>query len=191
MAPGPKPSGQDALRGSAPPGPSLCGNGLLNILEGLHSFVSQLQRLGVPSSPCPPHVLPTQAYRALCLRAQRRRVGQDAGSRGREGPLSLPLSSGLRKRSGTTRSEGHVCPGLLFPNPNTPLQRTLFFRLTVFLRPHKATTVTFWPKRPAESCRQGSRSSLSCKYTETGTQRDTRPSLPSETDSLVGREVRC
>lgn len=146
MAPGPKPSGQAALRGSAPPGPSLCGNGLLNILEGPHSFVSQLQRWGGP----PPHVLPRSSpprptEPCACGLRGGGSARMPAPGGGRD-LLSLPLSSGLRKRSGTTRSEGHVCPGLLFPNPNTPLQRTLFFQLTVFLRPHKATTVTFCPR---------------------------------------------
>lgn len=63
--------------------------------------------------------------------------------------LSLPLSPRLQNTFGISRSEGQVCPGLLFPNKNT-LQRTAVFQVTLFLIPHKATTVTLWPKRQAE-----------------------------------------
>lgn len=74
--------------------------------------------------------------------------------------FSLSLSSGYRSSSGITRSEGWICPGLLFPNQNTRLQRALFFQLAVFLRAHRATTVTFWPERQRERQLQAGATSI-------------------------------
>lgn len=150
--------------------PASVGMGLPNILEGPHSFVSQLQKWGWGDGGAEetgereavllPTSSPPRPSEPCTLWVQRWRVDMMAAPEGGRDLFSLSLSSGYRSSSGITRSEGWICPGLFFPNQNTPLQRTLFFQLAVFLRAHRAATVTFWPERPGERQLQAGATSI-------------------------------
>lgn len=96
--------------------------GFLNILEGLHSFISKLQRqMGKPSSfPLPPHPglqspVPWGGQRWRPARAQALSQGESC---------SPFLSSELLKPFVRVRPDGHICPGLLLSNQKTLLQET-------------------------------------------------------------------